>query len=344
MIKVLPSIYPDESFHSYLCRLFSHIGFTNYSDLAKEIFKRPAEYISYNFVNILSEQFKKELEKYISLEDIVLNHTLAKFYLRFQPKEKRRDLFQRLVANEESSYKLLPIPLRRDNYYLRYCPGCIREDRNKYGEAYFHISHQIPNICCCTKHGCELINTTIKNTQGIDTTLIPLELVIDSLKEIPTDKKTLAIERYAVEVFKSPIDLEDETPIGDYLEIKLNNKYFSPRGEKKNSSQLFKDLKDFYSDYRGFDITLARLKTIYKNVFFNAFDIILIAKFEKIQPNVLCKAKPSFKKRYELFDEEVCRLRKSGMKCIQIAKVLKVNKEIVRKILLGKYGKGHFKS
>lgn len=336
MIKVLPNIYPDESFHSYLCRLFSHIGFTNYSDLAKEIFKRPAEYISYNFINILSGQFKNELEKYIPLEDIVLNHTLAKFYLRFQPKEKRRDLFQRLVANEESAYKLLPIPLRKDEYYLRYCPGCVKADRSKYGEAYFHIEHQIPNVNHCIDHNCKLVNTVIKNTQGKDTTLVPLELVIDKLEETTVDKNQLEIERYIQEVFKEPLNLEDEMPIGDFLESRLSSAYFSPRGERKNTSQIFSDIKAYYRDFKDFDITLARLKTIYKNAFFNAFDIMLIAKFEKISVSELCAKKTSICKRQDLFDERVRQLHRQGMNNAQIASVMQVNKEVIRKILLRK--------
>ena len=337
MIKVLPSIYPDESFHSYLCRLFSHIGFTNYSDLAKEIFKRPAEYISYNFVNILSEQFKKELEKYISLEDIVLNHTLAKFYLRFQPKEKRRDLFQRLVLNKESSYKLLSIPLRRDNYYLRYCPCCVKADRNRFGEAYFHINHQIPDLINCSKHRCKLIDTSIKNTQGMDTTLVPLELVIKDLEIIPADEKEIEIDSYITSVFNEEMDMESSVLFGDFLEAKLSDKYFSPRGERKDTTRIFNDMCAFYQSYKNFDLTLPRLKTIYKNVFFNAFDIVLIAKFEGISAKELCATKTPVLKKQAIFDEEVRFMHCKGMNYKQIATAMQVNKEVVRKIILGKY-------
>lgn len=51
---------------------------------------------------------------------------------------------------------------------LKYCKECIREDKEKYGEAYWHREHQISGILICDKHNTSLfqvLNEDIKNRQ-----------------------------------------------------------------------------------------------------------------------------------------------------------------------------------
>ena len=209
MIKSFPSIYPNESFYSYLSRLFCHSGFIWCMGVTNELFKRPSEYINFNFVNVLSDGFKEKLFKYITPEEILLNHTLCKHYLRFLPNEKKKEAFRRLTNNEVSLYRLLPIPINKNDYYLRYCPLCVIEDRKKYGEAYFHIDHQIYEVCCCSRHKCRLINTSIPNNQHRDSSLIPLENLITSLDVVKENKFVWEINKYIVDAFYKPLTFND---------------------------------------------------------------------------------------------------------------------------------------
>lgn len=51
---------------------------------------------------------------------------------------------------------------------LKYCKECIREDKEKYGEAYWHREQQISGILICDKHNTslfEVLNEDIKNRQ-----------------------------------------------------------------------------------------------------------------------------------------------------------------------------------
>ena len=63
MINIILDIYEDESFYSYLSRLFAHSGFVNHTSFTKEIFKRPNEYLDYDFINSLNYQFRRKLEE-----------------------------------------------------------------------------------------------------------------------------------------------------------------------------------------------------------------------------------------------------------------------------------------
>ena len=339
MIKSFPVIYPNESFYSYLSRLFCHSGYIWSVGITSEMFKRPNEYINFNFVNVLNEDFRNKLFEYIKFEEIILNHTLSKHYLRFLPKEKKEEVFYRLLNNETSIYRYLPIPANKDNYFLKYCPACVIEDRKKYGEAYFHIEHQIYEVCCCTEHKCKLINTKIPNNQSRDSSLIPLENLITALTVDEVNDFVLGINKYIVDVFNKPLVFDDDVEIGKYLVSRLDEKYISPRGGQKDLTKILVDLKNYYKNYSDFDITKGRLATIYRDEYLNVFDVLLIAYFERISVDELCGKKEKIKDRTKNFDERVKYLYKSGKNKLQIASIMGVDKEVVRQILLGTYDK-----
>ncbi|MBQ6361850.1 MAG: TniQ family protein [Lachnospiraceae bacterium] len=39
---------------------------------------------------------------------------------------------------------------------IRYCPECIKADREKYGESYIHVTHQLRGVQVCPVHRCRL--------------------------------------------------------------------------------------------------------------------------------------------------------------------------------------------
>ena len=80
-----------------MSRLFCHSGFIWCLGVTKEVFNRPSEYPNFNFINVLKEEFKNELYKYISPQELLLNHTLCKHYLRFLPRKKKEEAFARLL-------------------------------------------------------------------------------------------------------------------------------------------------------------------------------------------------------------------------------------------------------
>ena len=339
MIKSLPQIYPNESFYSYLSRIFSHSGYIWHMGVANEIFKRPTEYINFNFLNVMSDEFKNVLFSYISPMDLILNHTLCKHYVRFVSEDKKEIIIRHLLNNENFVYRYLPIPINKNDYYLRYCPCCVSEDRKKYGECYFHIEHQIYEVSCCSKHGCKLINTTVSNNQHRDSSLIPLENLVQSLEVVEEDKFIWDINKYVVAVFNEPLAFGDEVQIGKFLTNQLNERYISPRGEQKKLEVLIKDMSYFYKDYERFNISKRRLATIYRDKYLNVFDILIIAYFQKIPFEGLCSKKLKTKTRSEIFDEKVRELSKAGNSMLRIASIMRVDKEVVRQVLLGTYDK-----
>ncbi|MDE6055387.1 MAG: TniQ family protein [Lachnospiraceae bacterium] len=53
------------------------------------------------------------------------------------------------------------LPRTEDNQWLKYCPLCAGEDRERYGETYWHRRHQIRNMNVCTRHKCRLKSSKV---------------------------------------------------------------------------------------------------------------------------------------------------------------------------------------
>ena len=344
MIKYLPSIYPDESVYSYLCRLYVHGGFMWHRGFANEVFSRWNEYPEYNFVNALNKDFRSVLERHISFERLVLEHSLFSYYARFLPQERRLKAFNHAMNNELFIHRFLPIPTDKKDYYLRYCPVCIEADREQYGESYFHIQHQIPSVRVCALHNCELVDTAIPNTKQKSCIMIPLEQIIaengiGETVEYEADDINIRVAKYIDEVIHQPFNFNAETLISDYLTVKLKEPYVSPRGEQRNLVELNRDMAIYFDGLRAYDITKQRLAYLFRNNSFNPYDILLSAMFACITPQDLCLFEGYNEPKHIIFDRKVRELKEQGKGVCEIGKIMGVNHEVVRKILSGTYGR-----
>lgn len=335
MIKFLPNIYPNESCYSYLSRIYAFSGYSSHVETAKRLLKRHTEYMDYNFINSFSEEFRNQIEKVISFEDLLFEHTLYKYYVRFLPNDLRNKVYSHALSNQPGLSKLLPIPLYKDDYYLRYCPMCVDEDRMKYGECYFHVDHLIPDIHVCSIHKRKLLNTTIKNTKMKDSTFVPLELVVDSMEIEPANEISIKVAKYILNVFHGKLESSD-TLIGDYLTYRLNDKYFSNRGQRKKLKLLKNDLDKYYCELSEYNMSESMLGHIFVNKEINVYGILLVSMFENIKEEELVKIS-KIKNRYDEFDDNVWVLYNKGYSMESIAEMLNVNKTTISNVIRGKY-------
>ncbi len=343
MIKYIDTIYPDESVYSYLCRLYVHSGYVWHRGFANDVFARWNENPEYNFINSLSKEFRKTLERFIPYKELLLEHTLFAYYARFLPKEKRVKAYNYAMTNKPLLRQYLPISQRKNEYFLSYCPKCVEEDRRQYGECYFHIQHLIPSIHVCPFHNCELVDTVLPN-KGRSATLIPLEQIISSsgvgkVVEYKEDDINIRVAKYINDVIHQPFDLDTDISLGDYLTVKLKDEYVSPRGEQRNLVELERDMAMYYDGLKSYDINKLRLAYIFRNKFFNAYEILLVAMFEDITPKELCLYKGYTEPKHITFDRRVRELSQQGKNTYEIANAMNVCHEVVRQVLMGTYDK-----
>lgn len=290
MIKKLPDIYPNESVYSWLARTYEQSGIIFSKYFCKEIMVKPKERLDFNYINILRPDFIKLIESSIGFEKLLMDHTLFKYYSRFLKLEDRKEAYDIGINNSGLLSKKLHIPPNRNNYYLRYCPYCVEDDRKKFGECYFHIEHQIYEVHICPTHGAELIETNIINNKDVDKTFVSLEY-LDKKEVSPKcsdNDINWLVSKYIFDVLILKLDLENKEPIGKFLSSRLPGKYFIDKEcSKKNLIKLAKDIECFYKDMKINNLCWNRIRWVYSGVDINPYDVLMVALFQGIDPKDL---------------------------------------------------------
>lgn len=155
-IPYVPTAYPDEMLASLLTRLLLYNGSGLWRSLLEEsgygrrtispFFNPPIQ--NGNLERLLAPlgytypQMLREL-------------TVLPFWLSFnQATEVRRQI--RIDATSSRATKLTILGHSQFLPGARYCPGCLRDDIETYGEPYLHRSHQLPVASVCSRHGAPL--------------------------------------------------------------------------------------------------------------------------------------------------------------------------------------------
>lgn len=86
------------------------------------------------------------------VHDILLRHTLAPYYLRMYPLEKKQSILQTLINKRNVTLTSIETRMPDGRQALKYCPACYLEDEAKHGEPYWHREHQIPLLPLCPRH------------------------------------------------------------------------------------------------------------------------------------------------------------------------------------------------
>lgn len=158
MIGYFPKPYNDELYYSILARYHAHIGSNVKSSTLNELigkdqlsdFELP---VGVNKLVSEVQQFSKEY----CLNYFIYNHTLIPLLKAF----KSEEWLKRLMHNQFKSSNKVSLfgKLRGDvkpKEHLYYCPQCLKEQYDKYGEGYWKRIHQIPGIFVCNKHSIPL--------------------------------------------------------------------------------------------------------------------------------------------------------------------------------------------
>ena len=161
-INYFPTPYEDELLYSVLARYNRHSGNISYTQTAEQLFTNPRRTPSIEFITSLTDEVLRILLKKQSMAELILNHTLFPYYGRFLPTAKRKNAFSSLCAMENNARLLVEMPKNASKTtHLRYCPICSNQDRERYGETYWHRSHQLPKVVICPKHHCYLQNSNV---------------------------------------------------------------------------------------------------------------------------------------------------------------------------------------
>ncbi|SHH68329.1 TnsD family Tn7-like transposition protein [Desulfosporosinus lacus] len=161
-----PTPYPDECYYSILCRYFVRSGSAGYKPTVKKLFGNMQCLSTAIFFPMRLDCVERWIPKgtAITRKTIAMNHTMYPYLSMVYSEKFRREMVHVLSSKKtqmnidlygrQRSWRLWP-------EYLRYCPHCVCEDKNLYGEPYWHRVHQLPGMVYCTKHRVRLMDSVV---------------------------------------------------------------------------------------------------------------------------------------------------------------------------------------
>lgn len=165
MPSFFPTIYPDELLYSVLARYHVWSGNLSPKKTIEELFgirtiTAVADLPSH--IDDLANTIQKV--KRITSQQIILNNTLYPYYSTFLSEERATAVYERMKGNNKSNIHMMTGIIASSinpSDFLRYCPRCNIEDKEKYGEYYWHRLFQIPGVLICPFHNEPLHNSNI---------------------------------------------------------------------------------------------------------------------------------------------------------------------------------------
>jgi len=251
MIVYLPAIYPDELVYSWFCRYYVHSGCLSHKMALQELYCKRSDNPSKEFIGNLNPKAMEQIGKMYPLDKLVLDHTMYPQYARFVPLEQKKTALFRIVHDSCDIHHLFAVLPRDDGeQYLRFCPQCVKEDRETYGETYWHRKHQIRNVNICTEHRCRLMESGVPVKSEQSYTFFPAEnYVHDDNPILENDTVKLDFTRYLESIFDAPMDFNNDIPISSVLYDGMSRtKYLKPSGRSRYTKMLADDMNEFYKN------------------------------------------------------------------------------------------------
>lgn len=295
MITYFPEFYPDELVYSLFSRYHAKSGSLAYIYTAEEIYKWKHTKPDIEFINQLTEEAHQLITRSISMESIIEKHTMFPYYARFVSVDRKKRAMQSLVNMEGDLKSILNLEYKTGERYLRYCPICAAEDREKYGETYWHRNHQIKGIRICARHRCFLHDSDILMQRKDKPQLIAAESVVPDnencfLCESEIEQR---LAEYIIELFQSELDINTDIDIGAYLHHYLPEKYLSESKLQRHLSKMYADYREFYQGLPDDEIlSLPQIQTLFNNKVTRCYSVCQLALFEKIPIQRLAEPEP----------------------------------------------------
>ncbi len=249
MIVYFPVIYPDELVYSWFCRYYVHSGCFSHKVALQELYCKRSDNPSKEFIGNLNPTVREQIDKIVSLDKLVLDHTMYPQYARFIPLGQKKKALYHLYHDSCDIHHLFPVlPREEGERYLRFCPLCVKEDREIYGETYWHRKHQIRNMRICPKHKCMLMESSVfaKSEQSF-TFCLAENYTYNSDVVFENDSLMIRFAQYLDSIFSAPTDFDNDVSISSILYDGMSRtKYLKPSGRSRYTKMLADDMKEFY--------------------------------------------------------------------------------------------------
>lgn len=201
-MRLLPKPYPEEAVGSVLLRGRIRMGL-ELKPFLKWVFDVPGR----SSASLLLESDAARIASMCGMTGSALleRHTIFPYATAFQNGDLAAKLRMQLLSAEITKVGAVA-PLVANSVHRglrRFCPECVLEDLNSYGESYWRRSHQIATVFLCTKHETILIERSgcspaTLNTAGLTlphssgrTRRVRLDLPVEIARDLSTISELL---------------------------------------------------------------------------------------------------------------------------------------------------------
>ena len=316
MLNFFPTPYPDELWYSVLCRYHIRSGNPKNQTTRLELsnngnYSAVCILFPNNSIKHIVDQLPNGL---FDVNEIILNHTLFNYHMRMYPIKKKEELLKSLCYGTASIptnfWKTSEIPI------FRYCPVCVKEDREFFGEPYWHREHQVPLMMACRKHKCRLKEFTCSRRQEPVEKFIPVAHC--DTGDTPCYEVTdveIKLSELSYQYLTMPFETGPTSGHNNLTQELYNKGYGMPKSFfSLNFNKIYNDLISIFGDemvqtFFGRKTAIAMIARIHK--------WSLISPERYIMLSVLAdqKAETTFSpnKIQDVMEEELNKLRKKGI-------------------------------
>lgn len=230
MKKYFPVPYPQESIESLVARYAMHTGQADMIQVYRYFFGTHSysNQSSFNFIDNFYHRIKGVWK--ISFRDLVEKHTATMFDYPFENNPALHEFIQAktVIGKTEENIEKFMINRRVIPNILKksfnFCEACVKEDRNKYGEAYYKTIHDIDNVNYCMIHGNALSTACIRDFHRCKS--LALEYLCQKNVEVdPPVSKTDMQKQYEILINKRFDEISSKRNLPYVNNIKWSNYY-----------------------------------------------------------------------------------------------------------------------
>jgi transposase-like protein len=154
-IPIRHQIQEGETILSWLARWKSIGGFYDEEDMLFHLIgKRRVRFHPYipHSLGLIANNIK------VPVNSLLINHTLFPLFRLFNWGNSQELANAMILEGCGSPTSISTISTIKNTFYNghKFCPACVRQDREKLGFGYFRIKHQIPGVVACDEHCCLL--------------------------------------------------------------------------------------------------------------------------------------------------------------------------------------------
>ncbi|MCP1312594.1 TnsD family Tn7-like transposition protein [Paenibacillus tyrfis] len=258
MLSFFPPPYPDELLYSVIGRYHLRSGNSSPKWTFIDLFGTNSMIL----IPALPSHLKAFSHKTfgstrIKVEDWIKNHTLFPFFAPFMPTVRANQLKEMMKGPNGSgihAFVGLSAGGVVSKEFLVFCPVCYEEDIKRFGEPYWHRSHQAPGVFVCNIHNCMLhkITEPVEDRHGIVTLPIANEL-FESEKYLPA----ITSERTISKLVSLSLDIANALKANEIRSLYSSKELLLPRLAEKGyvtytnrirQAQLQEQFNTFYGE------------------------------------------------------------------------------------------------